>query len=550
MADFSKFSNEQLNKVRDRSQTVGGVFGRVPVQEYQEGQRNILGNIFDRPAAALRAGVRGLAPGGETPIQAYKRAAISPSTEPTFQEKGIEKHYAGKEPSAMRTAGGFGVSATGLAADIATNPASLLMMIAGKVPMGKTTLGQKATATRPAQALRKFATRPRRIKTGEGLPTGSILKRKWAKFKHHPVSDVRRIERAISGKKEIAGKAMKTDRAYTTKLLEQTDDTLKQNIEVMKMDLQKSAEKGSLEFQNKLQGFIRENSRGYGKRLDEISGALSKKGENLTKGEMNNILMKTLQEAMEAELPVGRAQNVIQKLVDIKYSTTQFSKNFTFAEIMNDIKMIRGALASGVRAGRAGFAPDEVIVSVLNKNWGDVIASRVPEFAKLNKSYTPVIQAMKKSHKVFKPYAGPLETKTGTEFLKKVGAKKAEAGELRFLKQLEKGGEFAPGVGEISQPISKVGRQIKLTEAMRPIMKTKIQEKGLARQAKIQKNLQGWLDKLSGMERKAVLNQWLRRGGAAAGGMLLLHMIKQRMAGSLLDSLSGSGGSTQSGGQY
>ena len=87
---------------------------------------------------------------------------------------------------------------------------------------------------------------------------------------------MKRIERAISGKKEIAGRAMQTDRAYTTKLLGQTDDTLKQNIEVMKMDLQKSAEKGSLEFQTKLQGFIRENSKGYGKRLDEIRREISK----------------------------------------------------------------------------------------------------------------------------------------------------------------------------------------------------------------------------------------------------------------------------------
>lgn len=579
MADFSKFSDKELLGIYKKRQTVGGVFGRVPVGEYERGERNILGDIFERPGAATRGFIQNIGRTGQSPIAGYRQGALEPGKVPTFQDLALNKYWKGVPPERTNVAvpGGMVASAGGLAADIATNPANLLAMLAGKAPIGGgKTLGGVIGQTKPAQAISRYVTRPRFMggsKAGQGLPTGKMFKRPWTKFKRHPVTDTQRVERAIAGKKEMAAisskqareatsRALQADREYTVRLLNQTDDTMKQNIEVMKVDLQKSAEKGSLQFQDKLQRFIRENSKGYRNGLDDVSNGLAKRGANVTKGEMNNLLTKTVQEATEAELPVGRAQNVIQKLMETKYGTTQFSKNFTFTEIMNDIQLVRGSLACGVKAGRAGFAPDEVIVAVLNKNWGNIVGKRIPEFAKLNKSYAPVIQAMKKSHKIFKPYAGKLETKTGTEFLKRVGTGKAEAGELRFLQRLEKGSEFAPGVGKISQPVQKVGKQIKLLEAKRPLAGRAIQEQALTRQAGLQrdltareavitKNLQGWLSKLSELERKAVLNQWLRRGGMVAGGGMLLYMVKKQMAGSLLDSLSGgSGGEGQSQSQF
>ena len=323
----------------------------------------------------------------------------------------------------------------------------------------------------------------------------------------------------------------------------------------MNVELQRSAEKGSLEIQPRLQKFYKDNSTAYGKHLDNISEGLTERGEQLTKGEMNSIFRKTIDDAVEAELPLGRPQAIIEKMLKkygirsepikiiktgktIPGKTAFGAEEISFREAFNDIKTITNSLTQGVQAGRQGFSAEEVIVAILKKNWGDIVSARVPEFAKLQKAYSPIIQLMKKSHKIFKPFQGPFETKTGTQFLKRSG--ELEAGEQRFLTALEKGKRgFAKGVGPISKEPRALQARIKLTEQLRGTTKEAISRQQALKQSQLNQEIQKWSNRLTDLEKLAVYNQWKKRAAGAAGGAYLLYLLKRRAVNSLSDVLSG-----------
>ena len=121
----------------------------VGAPELERGERTLLGNIFQRPAAAARAGIRGLAPGGETPVEAFRRGALVPEEVETFQSEFLRKFTPGTSSTIINFIGGLPASTLGLAADIATSPADLLLILTGqkivapiaKIPVGKTRLG-------------------------------------------------------------------------------------------------------------------------------------------------------------------------------------------------------------------------------------------------------------------------------------------------------------------------------------------------------------------------------------------------------------------------
>jgi hypothetical protein len=172
----------------EQEQMVGGIFGKVPLSKYQQGERNVLGNIFERPAAANREAIRvnpaklAVAPvanlmGGKEAIA----AAINPGISKTFQDENLDNFW-GKVSSkagdiqnpVMRNAyiasqipAGLGSSAMGLAKDTWSNPAQMLMSLAPKTPLpgvfktpGINNVGELVASTKPAQALSRFANAP------------------------------------------------------------------------------------------------------------------------------------------------------------------------------------------------------------------------------------------------------------------------------------------------------------------------------------------------------------------------------------------------------
>src|SRR3990167_3522586 len=92
----------------------GGFFGSVSEEAYQQGERNIAGNIQERPAAATRGFIQGLIPSGPNPVENYVRGAVNPSTIPRFQPLALDRYYQGvaqrqpgRDPTALQVLGGM-----------------------------------------------------------------------------------------------------------------------------------------------------------------------------------------------------------------------------------------------------------------------------------------------------------------------------------------------------------------------------------------------------------------------------------------------------------
>lgn len=100
------------------------------------GERTLLGNIFERPGAALRSGIQSAAK-GKGFIPGYVKGSMEPEKVPTFQELSIEKFQPKTTSVLANFAGGLVPSVAGLAADVITSPADALLMFLGKAPTPK-----------------------------------------------------------------------------------------------------------------------------------------------------------------------------------------------------------------------------------------------------------------------------------------------------------------------------------------------------------------------------------------------------------------------------
>jgi hypothetical protein len=196
---------------------VGGVFGKVPESAYQAGERNILGNVFERPGAAIRSALQG---------KGYTAGAVNPTNVPTFQDLAIKASQQTTSPVA-NAALGMIPSALGLAADVVTNPADALTAI---IPMAKPVqaAGRAIASTKAGKALTELATMPvEQI----GRPTAEQLGMKVSKTVKEG------IEKAV--RPSVIGKRTANQQeAYFKKAESAVKDVLdnKANLEIIDKD--------------------------------------------------------------------------------------------------------------------------------------------------------------------------------------------------------------------------------------------------------------------------------------------------------------------------
>ena len=139
-----------------------GIAGKVSLPDYQAGERNIAGNTFERPAAAIRGGIDSML-GGQGFTKGYQEQSINPNT-PTYQQRagdavarqpglldagkfvgqaaaslvpghqflGIDEFGQNMGETAVRTT----AELAGSLPDYATNPAQIAATLAGG-PLGK-----------------------------------------------------------------------------------------------------------------------------------------------------------------------------------------------------------------------------------------------------------------------------------------------------------------------------------------------------------------------------------------------------------------------------
>jgi len=146
-----------------------GVFGDIPQNEFDQGRRNFIGNL-EKPGAFVRGGIRGLAPGGQPPLQQALRGFKNPALEPRFlqeqQQKPIDAPFPLTGNKAIDLpnivaggAGAFATDAAAFGADVVTDPVAMGLMALGKIPgvgqAGKALAGTRIGSTASVRLLRR-----------------------------------------------------------------------------------------------------------------------------------------------------------------------------------------------------------------------------------------------------------------------------------------------------------------------------------------------------------------------------------------------------------
>ncbi len=266
--------------------SVGGIFGKVPESQYQSGERNILGNIFERPAAMSREAIR------ENPLTAFlgplagltakkgsqaQQAAINPNISPTFQQESIDKFTppAGFIPTTGKGVGGTAalgantllnsiVGTPGAIADFATNPAQAILTLLGvkapetKVGQALGSIGKTNIEDIPRNVVNTIKNIPKQVGTkfnevtGRGIePLKSVLDKTQENFG----SDIEKLGMNIDKEKNI-------------------QDILKENtktkLDNLKVNKQVALEQAEREAKDKLPDFKKSLSTWYGKHYDAI----------------------------------------------------------------------------------------------------------------------------------------------------------------------------------------------------------------------------------------------------------------------------------------
>lgn len=275
--------------------------------------------------------------------------------------------------------------------------------------------------------------------------------------------------------------------------IKDTASRLKKNVMALDNALKNTTEEVSRKVQEWLPSFYRSNSKTFEKQLDLISEKLIKEGNQLTVGEISKMLDDVSGHLDEAFITEGSPLKAIENLrakygIDFVSSPGKFFSGQTglpvggpitsnadqvvpLKEFFNDIKTIRNSLSAAAKSGASRFTQEDVAVSIFNKGTADLLESRVPDLARLREAYAPVIQAMKVSNRIFKPFKGSFETKTGTALLKKFALGKTEQGEELLLKAIQEGSDFAPGIGNITDSLRNQGmRLIEAKQNINPML--------------------------------------------------------------------------------
>lgn len=238
----------------------------------------------------------------------------------------------------------------------------------------------------------------------------------------------------------------------------------------------------SKEVQRRLPQFYKANSSGFEKEIDSISDGLIRRNEQLNYREISDMLSRVGAEMDDALILDGRPREAILALQNkyaVKY-VSQPSKFFRASsgtpvggsiasnadaivplkEFFNDIKSIRKTLTAGAKSGATRFSQEDVAVSLFNKGTAELLETRVPELIKLRESYSPIINAMKVSNRIFKPFKGEFDIKEGANLLERFSLGKSKAGEIELIKAIEEGSSFSPGIGDITSQLRAKGLEL------------------------------------------------------------------------------------------
>ena len=338
--------------------------------------------------------------------------------------------------------------------------------------------GKKIITTgKIARGIKKFRT-PTRTASIEGL-TGKARKEaagKLLSLKEETAMRINELDDVISKTNRIKKETFFDNRVKFTKNLRETRNQLNANLQALDDALNANTEEAALRIQEKLPEMYKANSKAFGLKLDDISEKLAKRGENITFSEIDDMLNKVIKDMDDAFITEGSPRRYIDNLknryevIDTLDETTgQIFSNrgqeVPLQQFFDDIKNIRNSLTAGAQSGATRFTQEEVAVSMFNNQLGGLLETRVPDLVDLRLSYKPIIDAMKESNKIFKPFGGEFSKTRGATLLKKFSLQKTAQGENLLIQSIEQGSTFAPGIGNITDDLIRQGNEFKLAKS-------------------------------------------------------------------------------------
>jgi len=274
------------------------------------------------------------------------------------------------------------------------------------------------------------------------------------------------VKQDISTKRKLLGKQKQSD--FTLQRINDRSArlTIQDNLKILDDELNKVSQQGAEDIQPLLKDFFRANSSAYGERLGKYSEVLGNSNKPLTVETAFGILDDTTKELDEMNIVTGKGRGLLNRL-KAKYEiynsegevTRDLGEKIDFKEFNKEVRDIMRSMSTTSKSG-IRITEDDLAQIVLHDKYGNYVADNVPAFKELQQAYRPVIEGMKTSGRVFKPYASEFQKTPGAGFLRKAATGELVPQEARTLQFLEEGTEFAPGVGKVSGKAKEVGGKL------------------------------------------------------------------------------------------
>lgn len=291
------------------------------------------------------------------------------------------------------------------------------------------------------------------------------------------------VSRLESRAKTTASEKINLNKEYVENTLNETTKAMNETVEYLNDALLKESLSATTSVQEKLPGFYSRASSAYGKRLEEISEAISKSDNKITRAEVNQFLDTAEKQLDDAFIVSGPARDSIKMLRD-KYKPKMISElskfrsaktgervgraikssandDIPFSTIYKDLKNVKNSMSIGGKTGTKIYSESDLGVSILDDAFGDIIAKRSPEFAELQRAYAPVARLKRKSNQFFKPfdpdYAKNRPIKAIFDIAENKGMK---IDEENLIKAIESGTDFVEGIGPVTKNAIDIGEQL------------------------------------------------------------------------------------------
>ena len=269
------------------------------------------------------------------------------------------------------------------------------------------------------------------------------------------------------------------EKAIAESQLKEIKDTFAENNKRLSIEFNK-ARGQSVE---KIREVLRESnsalSANYRVFLDTVENDLIKSGQQMTKGELDDILNKVFIRAQEGAVPESSTFQAVRNLAS-KYKIEQgidevgnvITKNagevIPFKDLVADVKTINKGL-SGRFKQKIGATPDDKILDFFHEEYGKWITEKAPQFAAGQAEYARIAAVKNEANRIFKPYDfEKIKTDQAMNLLKKFGlAKEGEQPAAEnLLKAIQKGYQFQGkqigGQEGIFADVEEFGAQIKV----------------------------------------------------------------------------------------